>query len=84
MANLVKMQNDAGKTADVHPDMVADYVAGGYREATAPKDAITPESIAKMKKKDVVELLDAHGITDVSGNVSELRELLNRAMFVGE
>ena len=84
MANLVKMQNDAGRTADVHPDMVADYVAGGYHEATAPKDAITPESIAKMKKKDVVELLDAHGITDVSGNVSELRELLNRVMFVGE
>lgn len=27
---LIKMQTAEGKTADVHPDMVEDYKAGGY------------------------------------------------------
>lgn len=84
MTNLIKMQNDAGKLADVHPEMVADYVAGGYREMAEAKPAITPESIGKMKKKDVVELLEAHGVVDASGSVSELREMLLGIMFVGE
>ena len=84
MTNLVKMQNDAGKTADVHPDMVADYVAGGYREIAEAKPAITRESIGKMKKKDVVELLEAHGVPSASGSVGALREKLTEIMFVGD
>ena len=84
MINLVKMQNDAGKTADVHPDMVADYVAGGYRAVAEAKPAITRESIGKMKKKDVVELLEAHGVSDASGGVGALREKLTEIMFVGD
>jgi hypothetical protein len=84
MTNLVKMQNDAGKTADVHPDMVADYVAGGYRKIAGAKPAITRESIEKMKKKEVVELLEAHGVSDASGSVGELREKLTEIMFVGD
>lgn len=31
-SRLVKMRREDGKTADVHPDMVADYRRGGYRE----------------------------------------------------
>jgi hypothetical protein len=30
---LVTMVNDEGKTASVHPSMVEDYKAGGYRES---------------------------------------------------
>lgn len=29
----VKMIRDDGKTADVHPSMVAEFKSGGYREA---------------------------------------------------
>lgn len=34
---LVKMVNDDGKQADVHPEMVDDYKAGGFREVEAEK-----------------------------------------------
>lgn len=30
---LVKMVNEAGKTADVHPNEVENFKSGGYREA---------------------------------------------------
>ena len=30
MTQLVKMQRPDGKTADVHPDMIADYQKGDY------------------------------------------------------
>lgn len=29
----IKMVNEIGKTADVHPDMVEEYRAGGFAEA---------------------------------------------------
>lgn len=31
-AKLIKMVREDGKTADVHPDMVAEYKKGGFRE----------------------------------------------------
>jgi hypothetical protein len=31
--SLVVMVNDEGKTANVHPSMVDEYKAGGYKEA---------------------------------------------------
>ena len=34
---LVKMVNQEGKEADVHPDMVHEYAKGGYVEAKADK-----------------------------------------------
>lgn len=30
MTKLIKMTNEAGKSADVHPDMVEDYKSAGY------------------------------------------------------
>lgn len=39
MANLVKMKREDGKEADVHPDMIDHYAAGGFAvvEAAKPK-----------------------------------------------
>lgn len=50
------------------------------RAQTAP-EAVTPESIAKMKKADVTELLEAHG-ADAEGKLPELRARLIAIMFV--
>lgn len=33
MANTIKMQREDGKTADVHPDEVENYRAGGFEPA---------------------------------------------------
>lgn len=47
MAALVKMIREDGLEADVHPDMVEDFTAGGYRVADAGRKAKakpTPET----------------------------------------
>lgn len=47
-------------------------------------DDLTREGIAKMKRADVVEYLEAHGLTedDCEGvKVGELREMLTNAVF---
>lgn len=49
--------------------------------ATPSEDRITPETIAKMKKPDVVELLAAHGI-EADGKVADLRAQLAQIMFL--
>lgn len=82
MTELVKMIREDGKTADVHPDMVADYIKGGYVEGE-PKEPITRESIGEMKKADALELLELHGIENAKGGVKALREQLINIMFVG-
>lgn len=51
------------------------------RISRAPKAAITRDDIAKMKKGDVVELLEAHGIESPEGSVAELRASLIATMF---
>jgi len=74
----------------VTPERKAELRAGGYKiidARFAPDDAgeITRESIAKMKRADVVELLEAHGLTeaDCEGTkLPELRDMLISAMFV--
>tara|TARA_R110002049_G_scaffold116516_1_gene269158 strand:- start:83 stop:304 length:222 start_codon:yes stop_codon:yes gene_type:complete len=51
----------------------------------APEE-LTRESIAKMKRADVVEHLEAHGLTedDCEGiKVGELRDMLTNAVFTG-
>lgn len=59
------------------------------REAKAQPAADTPVTrvtIAKMKRDDVVEHLEAHGLTaeDCKGvTVGDLREMLIDVMFVG-
>ena len=44
----------------------------------------TRQDISEMGKPDVVELLEAHGIDNPSGNLFELQSLLLRVMFVGD
>lgn len=48
-------------------------------------DAPTRESIAKMKRGDVVDLLEGHGISEAEcegERVGDLRDLLISVMFV--
>lgn len=68
-------------------EMQARYTAQAKGE-TMPKteapDELTREGIAKMKRADVVEHLEAHGLTedDCEGvKVGELREMLTNAVF---
>jgi hypothetical protein len=43
---LIKMKHaDTGHEVDVHPDMVADYAGGGYREIEIAK----PETLRKTE-----------------------------------
>lgn len=44
-------------------------------------EQVTRESIVRMRKSDVRELLEAHG-AETSGNVAEMRQRLTRVMFV--
>jgi hypothetical protein len=81
MAKLVKMVRD-GHEVDVHPDMVADYKAGGFVATLSTAKPITREGIDKMRKADVVELLDAHG-AETDGKLAEMRDRLKAVMFVG-
>ena len=43
MTKTVPMKRDDGKTADVHPEMVAEYEKGGFR-------VVAPEKKAPAKK----------------------------------
>lgn len=46
---------------------------------------LTRESLKKMKKADVVELLEQHGLeVDKSAPVSDLREQADSVVFVGD
>lgn len=49
-------------------------------------EPVTKESIMKMKKSDVIELLELHGVAepDTSAKVADLRELLTKVMFVDD
>ncbi len=48
-------------------------------------EKITRKYIAKAKRADLVELLEAHGVADLDGfTVDELREQLTAIMFVDE
>lgn len=51
-------------------------------DAEANPEAVTPEAIDKMPRKDVIELLAVHGVEGASGKVADLRNWLKRAMFV--
>ena len=83
---LVRMQHpDSGVVADVHPDMVDDYRSGGYQIVSGQDAPALPtrDEIAKMKKPQVVEWLEAHGVESPKGAVADLREALAEIMFVG-
>lgn len=46
------------------------------------RQEVTRESIARMKKPDVVDLLAAHGVEGASGSLPSLRNQLTAVMFV--
>lgn len=50
------------------------------RKTQNAPDPVTRESIAKMKKADVAELLQTHG-ADTAGTVDEMRDRLIAVMF---
>ena len=52
-----------------------------FEDPSAPEE-ITRKTIDKMKKADVQEYLAAHGVTDATGNVGDLRKQLKQVMFV--
>lgn len=81
MAKTIRMTR-AGKAADVHPNEVEHMAKFGWEASTAPVPD-SPEDIAMLKKKELVELLEAHD-GDTSGNVAELRARLTEIMFIGE
>ncbi len=45
---MVKMIREDGKTADVHPAMIEEYIKGGYKVAEEPK----PKPRARKKVED--------------------------------
>lgn len=49
-----------------------------------PSKSETPSKsdIAVMKKADIVEWLEAHGVDDPQGSVSDMRDQLRSIMFV--
>ncbi len=51
---------------------------------TAPAEPITRDAIATMKKGDLAELLEAHGVTEPPKGVAAMRDLLTSIMFVGD
>lgn len=50
--------------------------------AVAPKSPLTRESIAAMKKAEIVELLEAHGVEKPAGPVAELRKRALSVVFL--
>ena len=68
-------------------DMQARYTAQSLdAPSPAEPETFTPETILKMKRADVVEHLEAHGITeaDCEGvKVADLRDMLANAIFTG-
>ena len=93
---MAKSKPIAYEPHPVSPERKAELIDAGYRildARFAPKDAttspetpdaakaITREDIASMKKADVAELLDAHGV-EADGKIGEMRERLEAVMFV--
>ena len=65
-------------------EMQARYTAQAKGETMPESDELTREGIAKMKRADVVDHLEAHGLTedDCEGvKVGELRDMLANAVF---
>jgi hypothetical protein len=74
----------------VSPERKAELRAAGFKiidarfapEGEAP-DTVTREGIAKMKRPEVVDLLEAHGAEIAEGaSLADLRALLVAIMFV--
>lgn len=75
----------------VTPERKAELRAQGYTildaiyaptEDAKPADEITPDDIDQMSRKDVVEMLEAHGVEGATGKVADLRNWLKQVMFV--
>lgn len=79
----------------VSAERKAELIAAGYKirdaiyapadavvEAEAKPEAITPEMIDTMPRKDVVDLLAMHGVEGATGKVADLRNWLKQVMFV--
>ena len=65
------------------PHIVAAYGDKAALPEPEPLD-LTPEGVARLPKRDVVELLEAHGVTEPKGKVDDLRAKLAQVMFMGE
>lgn len=48
-----------------------------------PVEEITRETIATMKRQDVIDLLELHGVVGATGKLSDLRKWLVEVMFIG-
>ena len=45
---------------------------------------LTRDSLAKMSKEDVRDLLEAHGVEDIPKGVDDMRKLAERVIFLGD
>lgn len=75
----------------VTPERKAELRAEGYTildAIYAPKDdapeldQITREDIDSMKRADVIDLLEMHGVEGATGKLADLRNWLKQVMFV--
>lgn len=69
--------------SDFDPDSMVPFDAPADPVADVGEE-LTRESIQRMKKGDVRELLEAHGIENVPGTVGEMREMAEQIVFVGD
>lgn len=49
--------------------------------ATETPEAITPEDVDSMKRAELVDVLEAHGVENATGKVADLRRWVKRVMF---
>lgn len=80
MVETVTITNPAAKSGLTIINK-ADFDPKRHKLADAP-ETITRESIAKMKKADVLDLLAAHGV-EGDGSLADLRKALTDIMFLG-
>ena len=79
----IKHDNDDGFCIINEADFDTDMHEMFEGEAESSGGELTRESLAKMKKNDVIEILEAHdAVFDKSAGAAELRELADRVVFV--
>ena len=73
----------------VSPERKAELRAQGlvivdavYAPAEIVTGELTRDDIAKMNRKDVVDLLAAHGVEGATGKVGDLRKWLEKIIFM--
>ena len=62
--------------------MQALYASGAFAKADASGVPESPDDIDDMRKGEVREWLEAHGVEDIPAKVADMKDLLKSIMFV--